>query len=460
MTNSPLKQAWLNLSPTADEPAIALHLIIPEVLKILGFIFDNGEVVQEYRTGLGSNKVDIAARKNTTSEKFSHTPIDASLIIELKNRTISLDSDSKGYKSAVKQLKGYLNKTETNCLKTAWGIVTNANHIQLFRRHGRVIYACTTNIPLTADNIDEKIALIKHYIDNEHKALTIALYNNKGGVGKTTTAINLAGILSLPSPEGFAKKVLVLDFDPNQKDLTNLLNIDSGTTKLCDYLQNHKNMNIKNTISPYQIEYKKSKFYKVFDVIPADEQFLGLSSGTIISLGLGRLRKTLTQLLNEYDYIIIDAPPGNNYFTQEAIVASDVVLMPSKHNGLASFKNAAIAMTQIFPKLGSDRRAFDPELADPTPLPIFFNGEQISPTQKKQAQDAITQIIKAAKKTDKIDLRNFFFPKYTDVRQDLSIFELPSYAHIASSAFSQRPAVISSKVARGYYKQLVEEYFL
>jgi len=48
MTNSPLKQAWLNLSPTANEAEIAWHLIIPEILKVLGFIFDNGEVVQQY----------------------------------------------------------------------------------------------------------------------------------------------------------------------------------------------------------------------------------------------------------------------------------------------------------------------------------------------------------------------------------------------------------------------------
>lgn len=58
MTNSPLKQAWLNLSPTANEAEIAWHLIIPEILKVLGFIFDNGEVVQQYKTGLGGEAVD------------------------------------------------------------------------------------------------------------------------------------------------------------------------------------------------------------------------------------------------------------------------------------------------------------------------------------------------------------------------------------------------------------------
>ena len=75
-------------------------------------------------------------------------------------------------------------------------------------------------------------------------------------------------------------------------------------------------------------------------------------------------------------------------------------------------------------------------------------------------QEAISQIIEETNNLSKIDLHNFFFPKSIPGLDDKSIFEVPSYAHIASSAFSQRPAVISSRVARGYYKQLVEEYFL
>jgi cellulose biosynthesis protein BcsQ len=261
---------------------------------------------------------------------------------------------------------------------------------------------------------------------------------------------------------GYGKKVLVVDFDPNQKDLTDLLGVEPSKVKLSDFLGKFKkkDFDVQDVISSYKLKLGNKKTYKFFDVISADDQFLIQPSNQLFSNARGDLRLLLRQLSNEYDYIIIDAPPGDNYFTKEAIVASDVILMPSKHNSLSSFKNAAMAMRYIFPKLGSDRRTFYSDLADPTPLPIFFNGEQTTNASKTLAQQTILQIIKMAKQEDKIDLINFFFPKFTNAHKDLSIFEIPSYAYISSAAFSQRPAVFTSKVARSYYRQLVEEYFL
>lgn len=64
------------------------------------------------------------------------------------------------------------------------------------------------------------------------------------------------------------------------------------------------------------------------------------------------------------------------------------------------------------------------------------------------------------KTEDKIDLIQFFFPKYTNARKNLDIFELANSAHIAAAAFSNRPAVFTSKVARTYYRSLVKEYFI
>lgn len=457
MTNSNLKEAWLSLPPNANEPQIATNFILSSVLPVFGFDRIN-EVVQNCPTGKGGDKVDIAVRKNTDHDKFAFTQKQPSLIIELKRRDLDLDSHTNEYKKAVSQIKRYLHPTATNCQEVKWAILTNANHIQLFRRHGRVIYPYTTNIELTADNIDEKIDLIRKYIERIDKALCVALYNNKGGVGKTTTTINLAGILSLPNPVGFNKKVLVVDFDPNQKDLTDLLNIKPQKLSLSNFFQDYKNQSIDDVISSYQLKATNSKQYG-FDVIPADEKFLEMSESEIASkMGEGILRKSLSKLKNIYDYIFIDCPPGSGYFTHESIIASDVVLMPSKHNGVASFKNAAMVIKTIFPKLGDNRRQDNPELGNPFPLPIFFNGEQITPAQKQQAQTAIFDIIK--KSEDTIDLLHFFFPKYTNENKNLEIFELPHYAHIAGAAFSKRPAVFTSKKACECYRYLVKEYFL
>lgn len=371
---------------------------------------------------------------------------------------VDFSTGSKDYQKAVLQLKRYLSPSATNCKTVRWAILTNGNYIQLFRRHGKVVYPYTENILLTSDNIDQKISLIKKYIYQPEKCLSVALYNNKGGVGKTTTTINLAGILSLPAPFGFNKKVLVVDFDPNQKDLSDLLNLKAPPLKLSQFFLDYKNNNIEDVISKYRLKANSKVFG--FDIIPADDQFLEMDRNTINSLGIGTLRKSLSSLRSIYDYILIDSPPGNEFFNKDAIAASDVVLMPSKHNGIASFKNAASAITKIFPSIGEKRRTYQPELGNPFPLPIFFNGEQISNAAKQQAQDAINKIIKQIKTEDKIDLTPFFFPKYTNAHKNLEIFELPNYAYIASASFSKRPAVFTSKKAREYYTDLVREYFI
>jgi len=282
-------------------------------------------------------------------------------------------------------------------------------------------------------------------------------------VGKTTTAINLAGILSLPvgspgNPLGFGKRVLLVDFDPNQKDLTDLLKLKPGKLPFSAFLSNYKNNNLQEVISEYRLKAQNVREYG-FDVIPADE-VLQQDKQIIGNLPRGFLRTSLNQVKNQYDYILIDSPAGSNIFTEETIGAADVILMPSKHNGLASFKNAAMAMRSLFPKLGELRREFEPELGNPFPLPIFFNGENITAHQREKAQQAILAIVKQSKKQDRVDLIHFFFPKYSPSHKCLDIFELPNYAHIAAAAFSSRPAVFTSKKAREYYRDLVREYLI
>jgi cellulose biosynthesis protein BcsQ len=72
-----------------------------------------------------------------------------------------------------------------------------------------------------------------HTQRQSQKALTIAVYNNKGGVGKTTTTVNLAAILAM-----LGKRSLIVDFDPNQQDLTSSLGLKVSPDNLYSWLVN------------------------------------------------------------------------------------------------------------------------------------------------------------------------------------------------------------------------------
>ncbi len=177
----------------------------------------------------------------------------------------------------------------------------------------------------------------------------------------------------------FNKKVLVVDFDPNQQDLTNILKIDPAKIKLFEYLADPKNKDISETISSYKLQNKQGIVFG-FDVIPADDNSIKDFSITQ-KIATGNLREVLSNLQNNYDYILIDSSPNWGLFSQESIRAADVILMPTKHNNLASLENAAIALapasqiaiTKFFPEIGEALNSFGSNLANPNALPIFKN---------------------------------------------------------------------------------------
>src|SRR4028119_1156058 len=238
-------QAALQSLPQGASEAIVSANFSTQFLQALGF--ESDEVVPHYDTN-GGGIVDKAARKTIGNDIFLHTKSNPYLLLELKGKNINLTEGTPGYLKTVNQLKRHL--LGSKCKSAEWGIISNSSHIQLFRKHGKVIFPATQCLALDLNNVDRVVADIRKKIAAPSRALTVTIYNNKGGVGKTTTTVNLAGILTF-----LGKKVLVIDFDFNQQDLTSALGIPVSDGLVKKALTD-KNVDLKSAVVTYNFTTK------------------------------------------------------------------------------------------------------------------------------------------------------------------------------------------------------------
>ena len=148
----------------------------------------------------------------------------------------------------------------------------------------------------------------------------ISIINQKGGVGKTTTVINLASALSQQG-----KKILVIDLDPQGNATTGLGLSNTEKSNLTIYGILNGTMTISDVI-------KKTKF-KNLDLIPSNVDLSGIEVETAGDNDRAFiLRNKLTAYLNDsrvlYDYILIDCPPSLSLLTVMALVSSNSLLVP------------------------------------------------------------------------------------------------------------------------------------
>ena len=143
----------------------------------------------------------------------------------------------------------------------------------------------------------------------------IAIANQKGGVGKTTTSINLSACLA---EQG--KKVLVVDIDP-QGNATSGLGIDKNALENTVYELFIEECNMEDCIQEEALEH--------LDVLPSN---VNLSGAEIDLIGIdGReyiLKNLLTDIKDNYDFVIIYCTPSLNILTVNAMVTADTVLVP------------------------------------------------------------------------------------------------------------------------------------
>jgi chromosome partitioning protein len=174
---------------------------------------------------------------------------------------------------------------------------------------------------------------------------TIACANQKGGVGKTTTVVNLASLLSLTGD-----RILIIDLDP-QGNATSGLGIDRSSLERSTYDSIVDGIDLREIV-----------LRDVADGLDVAPAAIALAGADVELAGVAarerRLRRLLEPLIDDYDVIFIDCPPSLGLLTVNALTAADAVLIP-----LQSEYYALEGLTQLLATIDLVRDHLNPRLA-------------------------------------------------------------------------------------------------
>ncbi|MCL1793729.1 MAG: AAA family ATPase [Oscillospiraceae bacterium] len=188
--------------------------------------------------------------------------------------------------------------------------------------------------------------------------MILAFANQKGGVGKTTSAINIASSLGL-----FGKKVLLCDFDP-QSNATSGVGINKKNVSLSVYDVIIGRCSINEAIL-------KTNYENLW-ILPSDINLAGAEIEFVednITERYFRFKNTVSCAENEFDYIIIDCPPSLGLLTVNALCGSDYVIVPMQCEYFA-----LEGLSQLTNTLKHIRKLFNPKIVIGGILITMYDG--------------------------------------------------------------------------------------